>query len=100
MPAIPASAPPGAPADARLSSGIQVTAEELLQAANALALEIAANPPQVTRMTKKLLREGMHQSLASILELSAAYQALAHQTADHREAVSAFLEKRKPEFKG
>ena len=74
--------------------------DELLQAANLLAEEIAANPPQVTRMTKKLLREGQHQSLASLLELSAAYQALAHQTADHREAVSAFLEKRKPDFKG
>lgn len=77
-----------------------VPPEELLNAANALASEIAANPPQVTRMTKKLMREGMHQSLASLLELSAAYQALAHQTADHREAVRAFLEKRTPEFKG
>ncbi len=77
-----------------------VPPEELLNAANALASEIAANPPQVTRMTKKLMREGMHQSLASLLELSAAYQALAHQTADHREAVSAFLDKRTPEFKG
>ena len=77
-----------------------VPPEELLNAANALASEIAANPPQVTRMTKKLMREGMHQSLASLLELSAAYQALAHQTADHREAVSAFPEKRTPEFKG
>jgi enoyl-CoA hydratase/carnithine racemase len=77
-----------------------VPPEELLGAANALANEIAANPPQVTRMTKKLMREGMHQSLASLLELSAAYQALAHQTADHREAVSAFLDKRTPEFKG
>ena len=27
-------------------------------------------------------------------------QALAHSTADHREAVNAFLEKRKPDFKG
>lgn len=77
-----------------------VPPEELLNAANALASEIVANPPQVTRMTKKLMREGMHQSLASLLELSAAYQALAHQTADHREAVSAFLDKRTPEFKG
>jgi enoyl-CoA hydratase/carnithine racemase len=64
--------------------------EELLPAANKLADEIAANPPQVTRMTKRLIREGMHMSLASLLELSAAHQALAHLTADHREAVSAF----------
>lgn len=74
--------------------------EDLLAVANRLADEIAANPPQVTRMTKRLIREGMHMSLASVLELSAAHQALAHMTADHREAVSAFLEKRTPQFGG
>lgn len=73
---------------------------DLLPAAQRLAEEIAANPPQVTRMTKRLMREAMHLSLASLLELSAAHQALAHQTADHREAVSAFLEKRTPQFSG
>jgi enoyl-CoA hydratase/carnithine racemase len=31
---------------------------------------------------------------------SAAAQALCHATADHREAVDAFLEKRKPRFTG
>lgn len=77
-----------------------VPADDLLPAAGRLADEIAANPPQVTRMTKRLIREGMHMSLGSLLDLSAAYQALAHQTADHREAVSAFLEKRTPSFGG
>jgi len=38
--------------------------------------------------------------LGPLLELSAAYQALAHHSADHEEAVSAFLEKRKPSFTG
>jgi enoyl-CoA hydratase/carnithine racemase len=77
-----------------------VPGDDLLPAAHRLADEIAANPPQVTRMTKRLIREGMHMSLGSLLDLSAAYQALAHQTADHREAVSAFLEKRTPSFGG
>jgi enoyl-CoA hydratase/carnithine racemase len=35
-----------------------------------------------------------------VLELSAAYQALAHETADHVEAVDALLEKRAPNFTG
>jgi hypothetical protein len=35
-----------------------------------------------------------------LLEMSAAFQALSHQTADHREAVSAFIEKRPPSFNG
>jgi hypothetical protein len=32
------------------------------------------------------------------LELSAAFQSLAHQTEDHHEAVAAMLEKRKPNY--
>ncbi|OZF56697.1 crotonase/enoyl-CoA hydratase family protein [Rhodococcus sp. 14-2470-1a] len=73
---------------------------DLLGAAHALADRVAANPPQVLRMTKKLLREGQHQSLESLLELSAAYQAVAHTTADHAEAVDAMLSRRDPRFSG
>ena len=51
-------------------------------------------------MTKRLLREGQHMRLSSLLEISAAYQALAHSTEDHKEAVSAMLEKREPRFTG
>jgi enoyl-CoA hydratase/carnithine racemase len=36
--------------------------------------------------------------LGPLLELSAAYQALAHHTEDHAEAVEAFLDKRPPRF--
>jgi len=32
------------------------------------------------------------------LELSAAFQAMAHKTPEHEEAVSAFIEKRPPKF--
>lgn len=45
-------------------------------------------------MAKRLLREGQDIKLGPLLELSAAYQALAHHTADHNKAVAAFLEKR------
>lgn len=73
---------------------------ELLSVATATARRIAANPPSAVRLTKKLLREGYHQRLESLLELSAAYQALAHTTNDHREAVDAFLARRSPVFTG
>lgn len=75
-----------------------VPAGELLPTARALAGKIAANPGAVMRMTKRLLREGEHASLESLLEMSAGYQAIAHKTADHREAVTAFIEKRPPRF--
>ena len=72
--------------------------ESLQDEARALASKIAANPGAVLRMTKRLLREGERSSLESLLEISASYQALAHKTADHREAVTAFIEKRTPQF--
>ncbi len=74
--------------------------EQLLDEAKALARRIAANPPHAVRMTKRLLREGRHMRIDSLLELSASMQALAHATSDYDEAVTAFTEKRKPEFKG
>lgn len=51
------------------------------------------------RLTKRLLREGQHMRLDSSLELSAAFQALAHNTEDHLEAVNALLDKRPAHFK-
>lgn len=75
-----------------------VPADQLLSTACALAEKIAANPAAVMRMTKRLLREGEHATLDNLLELSAGYQAIAHKTHDHREAVTAFIEKRPPRF--
>jgi enoyl-CoA hydratase/carnithine racemase len=77
-----------------------VEPEALMDSALALARRITANPPDVLRMTKKLMREGQHSSLESLLELSAAMQALAHHTSDHREAVDAMLARRAPSFTG
>jgi enoyl-CoA hydratase/carnithine racemase len=74
--------------------------DDLLATAQGLARSIAANPPHAVRLAKRLLREGMHCRLDTLLEMSAAYQALSHQTEDHREAVSAFIEKRPPSFNG
>jgi enoyl-CoA hydratase/carnithine racemase len=74
--------------------------EELLTEARKLADRVAANPPHAVRMAKKLLREAQQQSLDSLLELSAAMQALAHHTRDHDEAVHAFVERREARFSG
>lgn len=77
-----------------------VPAAELQAAALAIARRMAANPSHGLRLTKRLLREGQHMRLDSLLELSAAYQALAHHTADHVEAVAAFVDRRDPVYTG
>jgi enoyl-CoA hydratase/carnithine racemase len=74
--------------------------EELMPAARALALRIAANPPHALRMTKRLIMQARDQKLDQHLDAAGAFQALAHMTADHREALMAFREKRPPVFTG
>ena len=74
--------------------------DKLLEETRALAERVAINPPKTVRMAKRLLRESQHSRLSDVMELSAAFQALAHETADHKEAVAAFSEKRKPNFTG
>ena len=68
-----------------------VPADELLDAANELAGRIAANPAHALRMTKRLLRESEHARLDTLLEMSAGFQALAHHTEEHDEAVAAMI---------
>ncbi len=75
-----------------------VPAEQLMVEAMTLARKIAANPGPTLRLSKRLLREGEHTRLDTLLELSAAFQAMAHKTPQHEEAVSAFIEKRTPKF--
>jgi len=73
---------------------------ELLGAARGLAERIAANPSHAVRMTKRLLMEGRNTRMDTLLEMAAAMQSLVHATADHREALAAFLEKRPARFSG
>lgn len=74
--------------------------DKLLDEATALAERIVRQPPQALRMMKRLVRDGAESSLSANLELAAAMQSLVQHTADHREAVAAFLEKRDPTFTG
>ena len=73
---------------------------DLLPAARAMAARIACNPPFAVRMAKRLIWDAGQMNLASVLEMSAAMQAVAHATKDNAEAIDAFLEKRVPQFRG
>jgi enoyl-CoA hydratase/carnithine racemase len=77
-----------------------VPAADLMKEVRALAEKIARQPPDVLRMTKRMMREGQNASFETIMELSAAMQSLVHLTNDHQEALAAFFEKRPSNFKG
>jgi enoyl-CoA hydratase/carnithine racemase len=77
-----------------------VPAENLMSEAMALAEKIAVQPPHALRLAKSLLKQGQTASYDTLLEMSAAAQALSHHTEDHMEGVNAILEKRSPVFKG
>ncbi|MBC2716882.1 MAG: crotonase/enoyl-CoA hydratase family protein [Desulfobacteraceae bacterium] len=77
-----------------------VAHDQLLEAAFELGEKIAAKPPEALRMAKRLLYAGQSSTLRQLLDQSAAYQALCHNTEDHMEALTAMFEKREPIFKG
>ncbi|MAT36334.1 MAG: enoyl-CoA hydratase, partial [Ponticaulis sp.] len=72
----------------------------LMDAAMELAEKVAAQPPMALRAAKMLLRKAQNANYATIMEMSAAQQALQHHTEDHIEGVTALLEKRDPNFTG
>ena len=77
-----------------------VPGDELMAAAVAMAEKIAQQPPHALRLGKALLKHGQTTSYDTLMEMSAAAQAISHLTEDHMEGVSALLEKRPANFKG
>ena len=77
-----------------------VEADALESSAATLAAELAALPTRAIGMTKRLLDRAPTTTLDEQLEWEAQLQTAATQTDDFREGVSAFLEKRDPQFQG
>jgi 2-(1,2-epoxy-1,2-dihydrophenyl)acetyl-CoA isomerase len=71
---------------------------EVLSTAQALARQLAAGPTTAYAKIKEAM--AFSGALAAALEVEARTQAEAGATADHREAVAAFVAKRKPTFTG
>ena len=77
-----------------------VPKERLMVEARGLAEKLASKPPQAVRMMKRSVYQGLNSSLRGHLDFVSSQLGLLTQTDDHQEAVRAFLEKRKPVFKG
>src|ERR687897_811169 len=77
-----------------------VPPEQVLPEAQALAARLAAGPTAAFRAIKTVLATAATDSLEDTLALEARLQTDLGRTADHREAVEAFLEKRAPQFTG
>jgi 2-(1,2-epoxy-1,2-dihydrophenyl)acetyl-CoA isomerase len=77
-----------------------VADDELPARAAELAGVYAAAPTKAIGMTKRLFDNAQNATLDEQLELEAQLQAAATQTDDFREGVTAFLEKRPPQFTG
>ncbi|MCS7189185.1 MAG: enoyl-CoA hydratase-related protein [Bacteroidia bacterium] len=91
------------PAEKALEWGLinQVVEDEKLEeATHALALRYAAQAPIAVAYIKKLLLRSFERSYEEALKYEYYYQELAGRTQDYQEGLSAFVEKRKPAFRG
>jgi 2-(1,2-epoxy-1,2-dihydrophenyl)acetyl-CoA isomerase len=65
-----------------------------------LATTLAQMPTKALGLTKRLLNQSMTNNLQQQLDLESDLQIVASSSNDYKEGVTAFVEKRKPEFKG
>jgi 2-(1,2-epoxy-1,2-dihydrophenyl)acetyl-CoA isomerase len=74
--------------------------ERLLAEARALAQQLAAGPTKGLGLIKRALRASLANDLERQLDLERDLQREAGRSADYREGVSAFMQKRQPVFRG
>ena len=77
-----------------------VAHEELMSSAMEFVKQLANGPTLAYGLSKILLSKSGSVDLDTFLEMEASAQAVAFQTYDYHEGSTAFLEKRKPLFKG
>ncbi len=77
-----------------------VAPDQVMAHAQAIARELADGATWAIRWTKLSVNKWLKEQVNLILDASLAYEMVTFTTEDHREAARAFVEKRKPNFKG
>jgi methylglutaconyl-CoA hydratase len=77
-----------------------VGTEQLVKRARELAMQLMENSPTSLQLTKKLINGFISAQLDAQIEQAVDENASIRQTADFREGVASFLEKRKPRWSG
>jgi enoyl-CoA hydratase/carnithine racemase len=77
-----------------------VSPDEVMPKARELAQELADGPTWAIRYTKVSVNKFLGDQVNLILDASLGLEMLTFTTADHKEATKAWVEKRKPKFKG
>jgi len=77
-----------------------VPADELDAKVDEIAGKILGNPRWAVRWTKTVANIPLRELAARLADPALAYEILTNLTADRKEAVAAFVERRKPEFTG
>ncbi|MDB5475818.1 MAG: enoyl-CoA hydratase/isomerase family protein [Phenylobacterium sp.] len=77
-----------------------VPAAELMSAVLETATRIAANAPLSVKALKHVVHEGHSLDLAAAMELELSHYNRLFKTADRREGIASFNEKRSPDFRG
>ena len=77
-----------------------VTQKELEEEINKVTTKLASMPTKGFGLYKRAVNQTFENTLDQQLSLEADLQSVAGNTSDYKEGVSAFLEKRKPEYRG
>ncbi|HNS15592.1 MAG TPA: enoyl-CoA hydratase-related protein [Syntrophorhabdaceae bacterium] len=77
-----------------------VPKEKLMEEAKAMAKKLAAKPKAAFALIKRCIDNGLNMNLASGLTMEMDSFSIAFTSEDGREGINAFVEKRKPNYKG